>query len=63
MRVSIKVNIILLIGVQSVMQNAHWGGDAIGHTGDSANMFAWVLLMLASEGAITVFYFKKRIVR
>lgn len=32
-------------------------------TGDSANTFAWVLLMLASAGAITVFYFKKRIAR
>lgn len=32
-------------------------------TGDSANMFAWVLMMLVSAGAITIFYFKKRIAR
>lgn len=32
-------------------------------TGDNANMFAWVLMMIASAGAITVFYFKKRIAR
>lgn len=32
-------------------------------TGDSANMFAWVLMMTTSAGAITVFYFKKRIAR
>lgn len=32
-------------------------------TGDSTNMFAWVLLMIVSAGAITVFYFKKRTTR
>ena len=32
-------------------------------TGDRANMFAWVLMMIASAGAITVFYFRKRTAR
>lgn len=32
-------------------------------TGDRANMFVWVLMMIVSAGAITVFYFRKRTAR
>lgn len=32
-------------------------------TGDNANVFVWILLMIVSVGTITVFFFKKRITR
>lgn len=32
-------------------------------TGDATNMFAWVLMMIVSAGAITIFYFKKKTIR